>query len=174
MRKLLALALVIALVVPALFSCAPNDKPDDSDSGDHQCETPNLKQGNNGNWWLGDEDTGIPVSPTSIEITKVVTEFVTINGTEYSKVTITLSDGTKREFLSELLSDPSAPSNPSDGDDAEAGEIFVSVASITNGYNGTNGIVCLMTDNDSGKFESLALLDELYIKYYNGMDRFKK
>ena len=165
MRKLLALALVIALVVPALFSCAPNDKPDDSDSGDHQCETPNLKQGNNGNWWLGDEDTGIPVSPTSIEITKVVTEFVTINGTEYSKVTITLSDGTKREFLSELLSDPSAPSNPSDGDDAEAGEIFVSVASITNGYNGTNGIVCLMTDNDSGKFESLALLDELYIKY---------
>ena len=50
-------------------------------------------------------------------------------------------------------------------DDDGKVESFVTTASITNGYGGTNGIVCLMTDNDSGKFETMKLVDELYAEY---------
>ena len=182
MKKTASLILVLMLVfatLAMLFSCKPNE------GDEHQCEIPELTEGENGNWWLGDEDTGIPVGPTPLEITKTESEIVTIDGIDYCKVTITLSDGTKKEVTSRIPEKPSEPSEPTDpsepsvpsdpsnpsggeNDDEEGKdevESFVTTASITNGFGGTNGIVCIMTDNDSGKFETLAMLDELYVKY---------
>ena len=65
-------------------------------------------------------------------------------------MTITFSDGSQKNVVVEL---PKEDSN------------FKPTVIITNGYGGANGIICLMTDNDSGKFETLYLLDELYQKY---------
>ncbi|MBO5906652.1 MAG: hypothetical protein J6Q85_00665 [Clostridia bacterium] len=44
-------------------------------------------------------------------------------------------------------------------------DTFEPTAEISNGYGGKNGIICLMTDNDNGLFDTVRLLDELYIKY---------
>lgn len=164
MKKLLFFITVVMLFLASfsmLFSCTLNNQQNDKSENEHQCEIPELTEGENGNWWLGDEDTGIPVSTDRLEITDTESEFVTIDGVDYCKVTITFSDGTKKEVMSKL------PSNPSEDEKDDDGETqsFVTTASITNGYGGTNGIVCLMTDNDNGKFETMALLDELYIKY---------
>ncbi|MBQ8879763.1 MAG: hypothetical protein IJY69_02850 [Clostridia bacterium] len=57
---------------------------------------------------------------------------------------------------------------PGEGGGEEYGSVFEEfspAASITNGYGGTNGIIVLMTDNDSGDFETLFRMDELYRKY---------
>ena len=168
MKKMLSLIIALLLLsvqILTFFSCSQNNEQDDNTGNEHQCEIPELTEGENGNWWLGDEDTGIPVGPTALEIKDAKSEFVTIYGVEYCKVTITLSDGTVKEVLSELPTDSAENEKDEEEDDDGKVESFVTTASITNGYGGTNGIVCLMTDNDSGKFETMKLVDELYAEY---------
>ena len=165
-------------MLASLFYC--NTSGDPGADNTHQCEIPELVEGENGNWWLGDEDTGIPVESAQIEITKTKSEFVPVDGVDYHKVVITLSDGTVKEVIEKFPSQSSNSDNDEKGDGEENKEenkdenkdenesdnvSFVTSTSITNGYGGTNGIVCLMTDNDNGKFETMALLDKLYIKY---------
>lgn len=165
MKKITSLILAFVLFATSLItlaSCMSNDTSEDNSDSNHRCEIPKLTEGENGNWWLGGEDTGIPVDPATIEITNTKSELVAIDGEDYCKVTITLSDGTKKEVLAKLSSNTT--SDPSDNEGEEM-ESFVTVASITNGLDGANGIVCLMTDNDNGKFETLKLLDELYVEY---------
>ena len=92
----------------------------------------------------------MPAPTPAPEITGTSAQMTKKDGKDFCIVTITYSDGTAKVLEVEVT-------DPNDG--------FTTTAIITNGYGGTNGIICLMTDNDSGKFETLALLDELYIKY---------
>lgn len=179
MKKTLSLILAVVLLLASavmLFSCTPGDEANDNVENEHQCEVPKLTEGENGNWWLGDEDTGIPVESATVEITKTESELVTIDGIEYHKVVITLSNGIVKEVLEKIPTKATDPDGDGkddvdDGKDNEEDdkddviENFVTTASITNGYGGTNGIVCIMTDNDSGKFETIQLLDEMYARY---------
>ncbi|MBQ8529531.1 MAG: hypothetical protein IJ459_07320 [Clostridia bacterium] len=119
----------------------------DGNDNNHVCEVPELTLGDNGNWFLGGEDTGISCK---LDITDTSAEIIESVGVNYCKVTITFSDGSQKNVVVELPKDDSS---------------FKPTAIITNGYGGANGIICLMTDNDSGKFETLYLLDELYQKY---------
>ena len=119
----------------------------DGNDNNHVCEVPELTLGDNGNWFLGGEDTGISCK---LDITDTSAEIIESVGVNYCKVTITFSDGSQKNVVVELPKDNSS---------------FKPTAIITNGYGGANGIICLMTDNDSGKFETLYLLDELYQKY---------
>lgn len=59
------------------------------------------------------------------------------------------------------------PPEAGDGEvaDTQKFEDYDVVGSITNGYGGANGIVCLMTDNDSGDFETIVRVDEMFRKY---------
>ena len=173
MKKILKHILTVILLLAStamIFSCNSGGEHGGSGDNNHQCVIPELVEGENGNWWLGDEDTGIPVESDSIEITDTKSEIVVISGEDYCKVTITLSDGTVKEALVKLPAQSSKPEEDGNGEEnkgeSEGGNVnFVTAASITNGYGGTNGIVCLMTDNDNGKFETLKLLDELYVEY---------
>ena len=67
--------------------------------------------------------------------------------------------------------DNGTDTNPDDDqkdDDDMNGDIkdeFITSVTITNGYGGANGIVVLMTDNDSGAFDTIERLDKLYAKY---------
>lgn len=150
MKKILSLLLVLSMLLSAallLFSCGDESGGENSQAQNesHVCPAPEI--GENGNWWVGGKDTG---TPSKLEITNTQASFVTVAGVDYCMVELTFSDGSTKTVLAELEAD---------------NKDFVSKASITNGYGGANGIVCLMTDNDNGKFETLALIDELYIKY---------
>jgi len=150
MKKILSLLLVLSMLLSAallLFSCGEESGSENSQAQNesHVCPAPEI--GENGNWWVGGKDTG---TPSKLEITNTQASFVTVAGVDYCMVELTFSDGSTKTVLAELEAD---------------NKDFVSKASITNGYGGANGIVCLMTDNDNGKFETLALIDELYIKY---------
>ena len=147
MKKIISLVLAIALLssgIALLFSCGDTE---DTAQDTHVCEIPELTVGDNGNWYLGSTDTGVA---TTLPIVNTETEFVTIGGTDYFMVTLTFSDGSKKTVSAEMPKSDSA---------------FSPTVSITNGQNGANGIVCVMTALDSGEFDTIYLLDELYIKY---------
>ena len=118
-----------------------------AEGGDHVCEVPELSVGDNGNWFLGGVDTGVSCK---LEITDTSAEIVESVGINYCMVTINFSDGSSETVIVEVPKDNSS---------------FSPSATVTNGFGGANGIICLMTDNDSGKFETLYLLDQLYVKY---------
>ena len=121
----------------------------DGSTTTHSVNMPALVGGDNGNWWLGNLDTGIP---KKLKITNTDTQFFTSGGVEYCTFTFTMSDGSTKKHTIEMPK-------------RDEPQGFTPTATISNGKGGANGIVCLMTDNDSGKFETLALVDELYVKY---------
>ncbi len=141
MKRVLSLSLAFVMLCCALLVLAG------CGDDDHTCEVPDLAVGENGNWWLGDSDTGVSAT---VSVDDYETEFASSAGVDYCIMTLNFSNGTKKTLMLEI---------------PKSDDGFVSVATITNGYGGANGIVCLMTDNDSGKFETLALLDELYVEY---------
>ena len=152
MKRIISILLAIFIVLSCagmLFACGENEDIGNNNSN-HVCPSPELTEGENGNWWLGGEDTGIPVTAPAPQIVSTETAIINSAGVDYCVITITFSDGSTKEVIVEM---PKKEDN------------FIPTATITNGYGGTNGIVCLMTDNDSGKFETLALLDKLYIEY---------
>ena len=164
MKKIISLILSLMMIsAAALTLVACSDDSTDSGANDHVCKTPDLTIGANGNWFLGDTDTGIQAT---ITVTNTETEFVTAGGVDYCMITITFSDGSQKVVYAEMPKNDTGSGDTGGGDDVgSTEEIFNVQASIANAYGGANGIVCLMTDNDSGKFETLALLDELYIEY---------
>ena len=141
MKRLVSLALVLITLVTCaamLFSCSGDEYGASSDI--------ELVKGANGNWWVGDKDTGVSATTSVID---TEARFTTSAGVEYCVLTLTFSDGTRQTILVEVPKE----------------EIFIPEVAISNGYGGANGIVCLMTDNDSGEFKTIELLDELYVKY---------
>ena len=164
MKKILLISLLIVSLL--LGSCQLPAVPGEDD---HVCRVPELVEGENGNWWLGEEDTGIAVDPeisvgengnwwvngvdtqikATSEVTDTSTRIFSNGGIDYCKITLTFAGGATKDVFVEI----------------PGSDEFIPTGTVTNGYGGTNGIVCLMTDNDSGKFETLALLDELYVKY---------
>ena len=141
MTRFISLVLVLILLTLsslALFSCS-------GEGGDGGSDI-ELTRGENGNWWVGGRDTGVSYA---MSVTDSQARFITSGGIEYCVLTLTFSDGTTETVFVEVPKE----------------EVFIPTATVTNGYGGASGIVCLMTDNDSGKFETVEILDELYAEY---------
>ena len=144
MKRIISLVLVLVILLIsalALVSCS-----DEEVSGNDSTSQAELTKGENGNWWVGGKDTGISATVSVVNKEAVI---VSSGGVDYCAVTLTFSDGTKEKIMVEMPKD----------------EEFITSITISNGFGGANGIICLMTDNDSGKFETIEILDELYIEY---------
>lgn len=126
MKRIILSVLSSVLLTAALFtmsSCLNTEK--DDGQGDKQNSTSNNSSnsspviGENGNWWINGEDTG--VSAVGVGISGIAQAEVNIGGKKYNRFTFTFTDGSEKVFDIEIIQ----------GENGAAGE---------DGKDGTDGV----------------------------------